>query len=82
MLRPSRALERKNKTGDERIVVLHGGIGPAPKNGVALIISGQKLRFGLQSFADDAGALLASEATFSETRSWRRHRSRCRARLG
>ena len=25
----SRALERKNKTGVERIVVLHGGIGPA-----------------------------------------------------
>ena len=27
----SRALERKNKTGVERIVVLHGGIGPAPR---------------------------------------------------
>ena len=26
-----RALERKNKTGVERIVVLHGGIGPAPR---------------------------------------------------
>jgi len=26
----SRALERKNKTGVERIVVLHGGIAPAP----------------------------------------------------
>ena len=26
----SRALERKNKTGVERIVVLHGGIVPAP----------------------------------------------------
>ena len=25
------ALERKNKTGVERIVVLHGGIGPAPR---------------------------------------------------
>ena len=25
----SRALEKKNKTGVERIVVLHGGIGPA-----------------------------------------------------
>jgi len=27
----SRALVRKNKTGVERIVVLHGGIGPAPR---------------------------------------------------
>ena len=27
----SRALERKNKTGVERIVVLHGGIVPAPR---------------------------------------------------
>jgi hypothetical protein len=27
----SRALERKNKTGVERIVVRHGGIGPAPR---------------------------------------------------
>ena len=27
----SRALERKKKTGVERIVVLHGGIGPAPR---------------------------------------------------
>ena len=27
----SRALERKNKIGVERIVVLHGGIGPAPR---------------------------------------------------
>src|SRR6202167_1298226 len=27
----SRALERKNKTGDERLVVLHGGIVPAPR---------------------------------------------------
>src|SRR5271169_5414171 len=27
----SRALERKNKTGVERIVVLQGGIGPAPR---------------------------------------------------
>src|SRR3974390_3102711 len=27
----SRALERKNKTGVERIVVLHGGIGPVPR---------------------------------------------------
>ena len=27
----SRALERKNKTGVERIVVLNGGIGPAPR---------------------------------------------------
>src|SRR5215471_15935688 len=27
----SRALERKNKTGVERIVVPHGGIGPAPR---------------------------------------------------
>src|ERR1700756_5913228 len=27
----SRALERKNKTGVERIVVLHGGIGPGPR---------------------------------------------------
>ena len=27
----SRALERKNKTGVERIVVLHGGIGPTPR---------------------------------------------------
>ena len=27
----SRALERKNKTGVERIVLLHGGIGPAPR---------------------------------------------------
>src|SRR6516162_4759993 len=27
----SRALEKKNKTGVERIVVLHGGIGPAPR---------------------------------------------------
>ena len=27
----SRALERKNKTGIERIVVLHGGIVPAPR---------------------------------------------------
>ena len=27
----SRALERKNKTGVERIVALHGGIGPAPR---------------------------------------------------
>jgi hypothetical protein len=27
----SRALERKNKTGVERVVVLHGGIGPAPR---------------------------------------------------
>ena len=27
----SRALERKNKTGVERIVVLHGGIMPAPR---------------------------------------------------
>ena len=27
----SRALERKNKTGVERIVVLHGGVGPAPR---------------------------------------------------
>ena len=27
----SRALERKNKTGVERIVVLHGGIRPAPR---------------------------------------------------
>ena len=27
----SRALERKNKTGVERIVVLHGGIGPASR---------------------------------------------------
>jgi hypothetical protein len=26
----SRALERRNKTGVERIVVLHGGIAPAP----------------------------------------------------
>ena len=32
MLRPiSRALERKNKTGVERIVVLHGGMVPAPR---------------------------------------------------
>ena len=28
----SRALERKNKAGVERIVVLHGGIGPAERN--------------------------------------------------
>src|ERR1700732_402137 len=27
----SRALERRNKTGVERIVVLHGGIAPAPR---------------------------------------------------
>jgi hypothetical protein len=27
----SRALDRKNKTGVERIVVLHGGIVPAPR---------------------------------------------------
>ena len=27
----SRALERKNKTGVDRIVVLHGGIVPAPR---------------------------------------------------
>ena len=27
----SRALEMKNKTGVERIVVLHGGIEPAPR---------------------------------------------------
>ena len=27
----SRALERKNKTGVERIVVVHGGIVPAPR---------------------------------------------------
>jgi IS30 family transposase len=27
----SRALERRNKTGVERIVVLHGGIVPAPR---------------------------------------------------
>ena len=27
----ARALERKNKTGVERIAVLHGGIGPAPR---------------------------------------------------
>ena len=27
----SRALERKNKTGVERIAVLHGGIVPAPR---------------------------------------------------
>ena len=27
----SRALERRNKTGVERIVVLHGGIGSAPR---------------------------------------------------
>ncbi len=27
----SRALERKNKTGVERIVVLHGGIAPTPR---------------------------------------------------
>jgi hypothetical protein len=27
----SRALQRKNKTGVERIVVLHGGIVPAPR---------------------------------------------------
>jgi hypothetical protein len=29
----SRALERKNKTGVERIVVVHGGIAPAPHLG-------------------------------------------------
>ena len=29
----SRALERKNKTGVERIVVLHGGIGPRRHHG-------------------------------------------------
>jgi hypothetical protein len=29
----SRALERKNKTGVERIVVLQGGIAPAPRHG-------------------------------------------------
>src|SRR5262249_51742736 len=27
----SQALERKNKTGVERIVVLHGGVAPAPR---------------------------------------------------
>jgi hypothetical protein len=27
----SRALERRNKTGVERIIVLHGGIAPAPR---------------------------------------------------
>src|SRR6201987_4210526 len=27
----SRALERRNKTGVERIVVVHGGIAPAPR---------------------------------------------------
>jgi hypothetical protein len=27
----SRALERRNKTGVERIVVLHGGIAPTPR---------------------------------------------------
>jgi hypothetical protein len=27
----SRALERKNKTGVERIVILHGGIVPTPR---------------------------------------------------
>jgi hypothetical protein len=27
----ARALERRNKTGVERIAVLHGGIGPAPR---------------------------------------------------
>jgi hypothetical protein len=32
----SRALERKNKTGVERIVVVHGGIAPEPRPLVAI----------------------------------------------
>ena len=31
------ALERKNKTGVERIVVLHGGIGPARRRALAAL---------------------------------------------
>src|SRR6516165_5275760 len=50
----SRALERKNKTGVERIVVLHGGIGPGPRRRALAA-----LRFGCGLLGDNASVSTA-----------------------
>jgi Thioredoxin len=49
----SRALERRNKTGVERIVVLHGGIVPAPRRRVGYA---KMLGLDVQRFVKDVNA--------------------------
>jgi nucleotide-binding universal stress UspA family protein len=63
----SRALDRRNKTGVDRIVVLHGGIAPAPRRrAFEAVIEGQGVKDVDLVIEDDDAANKILEITKRE----------------